>query len=61
LSGSVAAWYLAIQVASSAGVRILSTALALSALAVVKATGSALRLWLRSESEHENKEQNKLV
>jgi hypothetical protein len=48
-------------VASSAGIRILKVAPTLSALAGVKAIGSALRLWLHSESEHENKEQNKLV
>jgi hypothetical protein len=36
-------------------------ALALSALAGVKAAGSTLRLWLHSELEHENKEQNKLA
>jgi hypothetical protein len=61
LSCSVATWYFAIQAASSIGVRIINTALALSALAGVKATGFALRLWLHSEPEHVNKEQNKLV
>jgi hypothetical protein len=61
LSRSVTAWYLAIQAAASAGVRILKAALALSALAGVKAAGSALRLWLHNESEHENKEQKRLV
>jgi hypothetical protein len=50
-----------IQAALSASVRILNAALALSALAGVKATGSALRLRLHSEPEHENKEQNKRV
>jgi hypothetical protein len=30
-------------------------------MAGVKAAGSALRLWLHNESEHENKEQNRLV
>jgi hypothetical protein len=48
-------------VASSADVCILNTALSLSALAGVKATGSALRLRLHSEPEHENKEQNKRI
>jgi hypothetical protein len=61
LSHSVTAWYLSIQVASSADVCILNTALSLSALAGVKATGSALRLRLHSEPEHENKEQNKHI
>jgi hypothetical protein len=60
LSHSIAAWYLAIQVVSSAGVLILKAALALSSLAGIKATGSTLRLWLHDESEHENKEQNRL-
>jgi hypothetical protein len=61
LSHSVAACYLAIQVASLVGVRIINMALALSALVGIKATGSTLRLWLHSGSEHENKQQNKLV
>jgi hypothetical protein len=61
LSRSVTARYLAIQAASSVGVRILNAALALSALAGVKATGSALRLRLHNKPEHENKEQNKHV
>jgi hypothetical protein len=47
-------------VASSTNVRILKAAPALSALAGVKAAGSTLRLWLHDESEHENKEQNRL-
>jgi hypothetical protein len=49
------------QAASSAGVRIIRAALALSTLAGVMTTGSALRLWLHNEPEHENKKQNKLV
>jgi hypothetical protein len=61
LSRSVTIRYLTIQAASSAGVCILNTALALSTLAGVKAVGSALRLRLHSEPEHENKEQNKRV
>jgi hypothetical protein len=48
-------------VASSIGIRILKVAPALSALAGVKAAGSALRLWLNDESEHESKEQNRLI
>jgi hypothetical protein len=46
---------------ASAGVCILKAAPALSALAGVKAAGSTLRLWLHNESEHENKEQKRLV
>jgi hypothetical protein len=61
LSRSVTAWYLAIQAASSAGIRILKAAPPLSAMAGVKDAGSTLRLWLHNESEHENKEQNRLV
>jgi hypothetical protein len=59
LSRSVAAWYFVTQAAASVGVRISNAALALSALAGVKAAGSPLRLWLHSEPEHENKEHNK--
>jgi hypothetical protein len=51
LSCSVAARYLAIQVTSSAGVRILNTALALSALVGVKVADSALRLRLHKRTE----------
>jgi hypothetical protein len=61
LSRSVAAWYLAIQAALSASIRILKAAPALSALAGIMAAGSALRLRLHSKLERENKEQNKLV
>jgi hypothetical protein len=56
LSHSIAAWYLAIQAASLAGIHILKVAPALSALAGVTAAGSALRLRLHSEPERENKE-----
>jgi hypothetical protein len=61
LSRSVAAWYFATQAASSAGVRIIRVALALSTLAGVITVGSTLRLWLHSKPEREKKKQNKLV
>jgi hypothetical protein len=61
LSHSVTAWYFATQAASSAGVHIIRAVLALSTLAGVMIAGSALRLWLHSEPECENKKQNKLV
>jgi Na+-transporting NADH:ubiquinone oxidoreductase subunit NqrC len=61
LSRSIAAWYLAIQAASSADVCIIKAALALSALAGVMAAGSALRLRLHDEQEHESEKQDKFL
>jgi hypothetical protein len=49
LSRSVAAWHLATQAASSAGVRIIKAAPDLSALTGVGVASSALRLWLSSK------------
>jgi hypothetical protein len=54
LSHSVIAWHLATQAVVSADIRIIRVALALSALAGVMAAGSALRLRLHNEQEHDN-------
>jgi hypothetical protein len=58
LSRSVAAWYLATQAASLAGIRIIKAAPDLSALTGVGAASSTLRLWLSSEQTCQNKERD---
>jgi hypothetical protein len=49
------------QAASSADIHIIRAAPALSALAGVMATDSALRLWLHNERVRENKKPNKPI